>query len=63
MTAADFIAQYALVLLGVLAIAHRDVWPLLCNGNVEPTIRAEERALDAFEAKIVLARMNDRRVA
>lgn len=63
MTAADFIAQYAFVLLAVLAIAFRDAWPLLCNGNVEPVIRENERALDAFEAKIVLARMNDRRVA
>ena len=63
MTVADFIGQYALVLLGVLVAAHRDVWPLLFNGNVERVIRAEEREQDAFEAKIVLARMNDRRVA
>ena len=61
MTAADFIAQYSFVILGVLAVAHRDAWPLLFNGNVEPVIRREERSADAFEAKIVLARMSNRR--
>lgn len=59
MNVADFIGQYAFVLLGVLAVAHRDTWPLLFNGNVEPVIRAEERSQAAFEAKIVLAQMSN----
>lgn len=57
MTVADFIAQYAFVVLGVLAVAFRDTWPMLGNGNVEPVIRQEARSLDAFEAKIILSRI------
>ena len=53
----SFIAQYGMVVLAVLAVAERDVWPMLLNGNIERVIREEERDLDAFEAKILLARM------
>lgn len=62
MTAADFIAQYGFVILGVLAVAYRDAWPMLFDGNVEREIRREQRAIDSFEAKIVLAKMQPRRV-
>lgn len=63
MCLADFIVQYGMVVLGVLAVAHRDIWPMLCDGNIEPVIREEQRSLDAFGAKILLARMSPRRVA
>lgn len=62
MTAADFIAQYMFVVLAVLAVALRDLWPWMGNGNIERVIRQEQRDLDAFGAKIVLARMSSRRV-
>lgn len=57
MTVADFIVQYTLVVLGVLAVAHRDHFPLAVNNGVERDIKERERADDAFEAKIWLARM------
>lgn len=57
MTVADFIAQYALVVLGVLAVAHRDCWKLAVDNGVEKTIKQQEREDDAFEAKLWLARM------
>ena len=62
MTAADFIAQYALVVLAVLTVVHRDIWPWMGNGNIERVIRQEQRDLDAFSAKIILARMSSGRV-
>jgi len=62
MNAADFIAQYALVILAVLTVAHRDLWPWMGDGNIERVIRQEQRDLDAFSAKIILARMSSRRV-
>lgn len=57
MTGYDFIAQYALVVLGVLAVAHRDCWKLAIDNGVEKAIKQQERDDDAFEAKIILARM------
>ena len=57
MTVVDFIAQYALVVLGVLAVAHRDCWKLVIDNGVEKAIRQQERDDDAFEAKLWLARM------
>ena len=57
MTVVDFIAQYALVVLGVLAVAHRDCWKLAIDNGVEKAIRQQERDDDAFEAKLWLARM------
>lgn len=63
MGAEDFIAQYLLVVIGVLAVSYRDAWHMLGNGNIEPVIRQEERSLAAFEAKILLARMSPRRVS
>jgi len=57
MTAADFTAQYALIWLFVLAVAHRDCWKLATDNGVEKAIRQQEREDDAFEAKLWLARM------
>lgn len=57
MNAADFITQYALVVLGVLAVAHRDCWKLTTDNGVEKAIRQQERDDAAFEAKLWLARM------
>lgn len=57
MTVYDFITQYALVVLGVMAVAHRDCWELATDNGVEKAIRQQEREDDAFEAKLWLARM------
>lgn len=57
MTVYDFIAQYALVVLGALAVAHRDCFVLATDNGVEKAIRQQERDDDAFEAKIWMARM------
>ena len=57
MTVYDFIAQYALVVLGVLAVAHRDCWKLATDNGVEKAIRQQERDDAAFEAKLWLAKI------
>lgn len=62
MTTAEFIVQYGMVVLGVLAVALRDLWPMMGNGNIERVIREERESIDAFGAKILLARMSPRRV-
>ena len=41
----------------VLVVAHRDHFSLAVNNGVERDIKERERANDAFEAKIWLARM------
>lgn len=57
MTGYDFVAQYALVVMGVLAVAHRDCWKLATDNGVEKAIRQQERDDAALEAKLWLARM------
>lgn len=57
MTVVDFIFQYAFVVLGVLAVAHRDCWKLAVDNGVEKAIGQQEREDAAFEAKLWIARM------
>lgn len=58
MTFFDLAAQVLIALTpALLAMAPRDIWPMMANGNIEPVIRAYERDTDAFEAKIWLGKM------
>lgn len=52
----DFIAQYSLVVLFTLSVAHRHLFPMMCDGNIEPIIRKLDEM--AEEAQWWLDRMS-----
>lgn len=63
MELASALAQFAVLMVLVLAVKYRKVLINDCSdGNVERLEREERQELDAFAAKILLARMSRTRI-